>query len=169
MPIRSTWQATSRIARSTLLLASLGLVPWAAGAQQGSTAPADGKKKGASAAPAVPQAESPPQVRPDLPETKTDVSPRIKESSQFLEGLGRTPAEEKLLEEISRALQTYEAESKEFKREVQLLVEKKYDEKRSTLSGSYERAIRDLEVIERKERLDAIAQFEEFLQRYPDD
>jgi TolA-binding protein len=86
-----------------------------------------------------------------------------------LQGLGRTPEEEKLLEEISRAIENYEGEAREFKREVQLLIEKKYEEKRGSLAASYEKAIRDLEVIERKERLDAIAQFEEFLQRYPDD
>ena len=63
----------------------------------------------------------------------------------------------------------YEQESRDFRREIQLLVEKKYEEKRSTLAGSYEKAIRDLETLERKERLDAIARFEEFLRRYPDD
>ncbi len=35
--------------------------------------------------------------------------------------------------------------------------------------NSYEKAIRDLEVLERRERLDAIAAFEEFLTRYPND
>src|SRR5262249_19817532 len=60
-------------------------------------------------------------------------------------------------------------ESKEFKQEIQILVEKKYQDKRSGLGNSYETALRDLEVLERKERLDAIAQFEEFLERYPDE
>ncbi|MBI3182546.1 MAG: tetratricopeptide repeat protein [Myxococcales bacterium] len=83
--------------------------------------------------------------------------------------MGRTPEEVRQLEEITRALEAYEAESRDFRREVQLLIEKKYEEKRNTLANSYERAIRDLEVIERKERLDAIAQFEEFLLRYPND
>jgi len=50
-----------------------------------------------------------------------------------------------------------------------LLVEKKYEEKRSGLADSYEKAIRDLEIVERKERLDAIAQFEEFLAPIPKD
>jgi cellulose synthase operon protein C len=100
---------------------------------------------------------------------KRDVAPETKRDSRFLEGLGRTPEEERLLEEISRALEHYEGESREFRREVQLLVEKKYEEKRNTLADSYERAIRDLEILERKERLDAIAEFEEFLRRYPDD
>ncbi|MFZ5470775.1 MAG: tetratricopeptide repeat protein [Myxococcota bacterium] len=102
-------------------------------------------------------------------EEKKDVAPTEKPQTRYFEGMGRTPEEERVLEELSRALQTYEEESKEFRREVQLLIEKKYEEKRNTLANSYEKAIRDLEVIERKERLDAIAQFEEFLQRYPDD
>lgn len=100
---------------------------------------------------------------------KVDVAPTVKPKTRYLEGFGRTPEEEKLLEEISRAIESYEQESKDFRREVQLLIEKKYEEKRNTLGNSYEKAIRDLEVIERKERNDAIAQFEEFLQRYPDD
>ncbi|MBE2252330.1 MAG: tetratricopeptide repeat protein [Myxococcus sp.] len=83
--------------------------------------------------------------------------------------MGRTPEQKRLLEEVSQALATYEEESREFKREVQLLIEKKYEEKRSTLANSYEKAIRDLEVLERKERLDAISAFEEFLTRYPND
>ena len=46
--------------------------------------------------------------------------------------MGKTPEEEKLLEEISQAIDDYETESKDFCREVQLLVEKKYEEKRNT-------------------------------------
>jgi hypothetical protein len=48
-------------------------------------------------------------------------------------------------------LRAYEDESREFKHDVQLLVEKKYEEKRSDLAASYEKAIRDLEVSERKD------------------
>src|SRR5215831_12218365 len=83
------------------------------------------------------------------------------------ESSARTPEEQKLLEEIFRSIETYEADAKEFKRDIQLLIEKRYEEKRNALSNSYEHVIRDLEVTERKERLDAIAQFEEFLRRYP--
>ncbi len=100
---------------------------------------------------------------------KKDVAPAQKPKSRYFEGMGRTPEEVKLLEQLSAAIESYEAESKDFRKEVQLLIEKKYEEKRNALANSYERAIRDLEVLERKERLDAIAQFEEFLQRYPND
>ena len=106
---------------------------------------------------------------PAADEAKKDYAPPQKATTRFLEGLGKNPAEEKIYEEISRAIEAYETESRDFRREVQLLVEKKYEEKRNMLASSYEKAIRDLEIIERKERLDAIAQFEEFLSRYPDD
>src|SRR5882672_8416532 len=95
--------------------------------------------------------------------------PAVRHKPNSFEGFGRTPEEEKLLDEISEAVREYEQESRDFRKEIQLLVEKKYEEKRGTLAGSYEKAIRDLETLERKERLDAIARFEEFLRRYPDD
>ncbi|MGQ0506654.1 MAG: tetratricopeptide repeat protein, partial [Myxococcaceae bacterium] len=134
-------------------------------------------KPAAKPPPAAPPGENKPPP-PDAPaptasageEAKTDVVPKqAAAKTRFLEHMGHTPEEEQQLEELSRALETYENESKDFQREVQLLVEKKYEEKRNGLADSYEKAIRDLEVIERKERLDAIAQFEEFLQRYPND
>ncbi|MHB8416871.1 MAG: tetratricopeptide repeat protein [Myxococcales bacterium] len=63
----------------------------------------------------------------------------------------------------------YRQESLEYRNEIHLLVEKRFGERRSQLQDSYERAIRDRENVERKERQDAIAQFEEFLSRYPND
>lgn len=100
---------------------------------------------------------------------KKDVGPTTGPKTRYFEGMGRTPEEVKMLEELTAALKEYEDESREFKREVQLLVEKKYEEKRNFLANNYEKQIRDMEVQERKERLDAIAQFEEFLTRYPDE
>ena len=49
------------------------------------------------------------------------------------------------------------------------IVQKQFDERRRFLADNYEQAIRDLEVLERNEREAAIARFEEFLARYPDD
>jgi len=126
---------------------------------------ADAKKDDQAAGPALPQL---PQG--DTSAQKTDTAPPApKPKTRYFEGLGRNPTEQAQLDELSGALEEYEAESKDFRREVQLLVEKKYEEKRNTLGNSYEKAIRDLEVLERRERLDAIAAFEEFLQRYPND
>lgn len=91
------------------------------------------------------------------------------ETTYLFQGQGRTADEEEQYRELSEALQAYEEQTREFRREVQLLIEKKYDEKRRTLEASYEKAITDVEILERKERLDAIAMFEEFLKRYPND
>jgi cellulose synthase operon protein C len=89
--------------------------------------------------------------------------------------LPRRPAKAELtvrerdLEELAESIRQFDEAAKEYRQEVQLIVERRYDERRRYLSESYEQAIRDLEVLERKERQDAIAQFEEFLARYPDD
>ncbi len=115
---------------------------------------------------AAPAAPSP---GPDsTEEDKADVTPGAAKAN-LMRGLGRTPEEQKQLDELGTAIEAYEAEATEYRKDVQLLVQKKYEDKRSALGASYEKAIRDLEVLERKERLDAIAQFEEFLQRYPDE
>ena len=131
-------------------------------------------KKGAKpATPAQPPGPAPASVpAAALPSTdeKADVAPEAPTpKSNPFHGLGRRPEEQRQLDDIAHAIDSYEVEAQEFRRDVQLLVQKKYEEKRSALAASYEKAIRDLETIERKERLDAIAQFEEFLQRYPDD
>ncbi|HYI01164.1 tetratricopeptide repeat protein [Hyalangium sp.] len=115
-------------------------------AASGGSAPAEGGGTPAPPAPSAP-AQPPPE--------------------RYLEGLGRTPEEETLLRQISADLKTYEDEARDFRREVQLLVERKYEEKRNSLAASYEKVIGELEIKERKERLDAIARFEEFLRRYP--
>ena len=120
-----------------------------------------------STAPAPPAAPASPSAA--MADEKTDVAPDAPAKRDPLRGLGRTPEEQRQLDDIAQAIESYEAEAQDFRRDVGLLVQKKYEEKRSALGASYEKAIRDLETIERKERLDAIAQFEEFLQRYPDD
>ena len=53
-------------------------------------------------------------------------APAAPAPSRYLEGMGRTPEDEALLREISEDLQTYENEAREFKREIHLLVERKY-------------------------------------------
>jgi TolA-binding protein len=71
--------------------------------------------------------------------------------------------------ELEEAVRRWEEEGKTFRGEVHQLVQKQFDERRRFLSDHYEQAIRDLEVLERSEREAAIARFEEFLARYPDD
>lgn len=86
-----------------------------------------------------------------------------------LEPFGKTAEERAELKDVWLTIQAFEDQSKEYRKEIQLLVERKYREKRDLLGASYERAISDLEVVQRQERIDAIAQFEEFLSRYPDE
>ena len=66
-------------------------------------------------------------------------------------------------------METYQRESGDYRNEVQALVQKRFDERRTRLSDSYEHAIRVLEGSERRERVSAIARFERFVRRYPDD
>ncbi len=135
-----------------LLPTLLALTSLAAAAQQPATAKEDAQPaaaaSGSTEAPAAAPQAAPAQGR-------------------YLEGMGRTPEEEALLRDISEALRAYEDEARDFRKEVQLLVERKYEQKRNSLSASYEKVISDLEIKERKERLDAIARFEVFLSRYP--
>ncbi|MFN0061515.1 MAG: tetratricopeptide repeat protein [Myxococcaceae bacterium] len=102
-------------------------------------------------------------------EEKRDVSPNQHVVRSSFEGLGRSPEEQAQLDELAKTISVYEAETTDFRRSVQQLIERRYGEKRGNLAQSYESALRDFETLERKERLDAIAQFEEFLERYPDE
>lgn len=102
-------------------------------------------------------------------EKKQFVPTERKEPPSMFAGKGKDAEEQKEYDDLSKALREYEEQGREFRKEVQLLIEKKYDEKKKGLEASYEKAISDIEILERKERLDAIAMFEEFLSRYPDE
>ena len=71
--------------------------------------------------------------------------------------------------ELEAAVQAFEAESIAYRAEIQQLVQKQFDERRRFASDHYEQAIKDNEILERSEREAAIARFEEFVKRYPDD
>ncbi len=66
-------------------------------------------------------------------------------------------------------VEAYQRESSDYRNEVQALVQKRFDERRTRLSDSYEHGIRVLEGSERQQRISAIARFERFVRRYPDD
>jgi len=71
--------------------------------------------------------------------------------------------------ELEAAVSRFEAEAAAYRGEIQQIVQKQFDERRRFTGEHYEQAIRDLEVLERSEREAAIARFEEFVRRYPDD
>jgi cellulose synthase operon protein C len=148
------------------------LVAWAVTAvPQGapaSPAPKPKQQAPAAAAPTEKQAQAGaaiPEKRVETP-AETREGPSEAGETPIFEGFGKTPDEQADYKDFSDVVRHYEAESKEFRKDVQLLIEKKYDQKRASLSASYEKAIRDIEVLERKDRLDAIAMLEEFLERY---
>lgn len=96
----------------------------------------------------------------------TDAAAELAEKNRLR---GRDAVEDAEVRALVESMEAYEEESKLFKKEVQALIEKRYGQKRAQLAENYERLLGKLEQEERKERLDAIAMFEEFLQRYPSD
>ncbi|MDR0966557.1 MAG: tetratricopeptide repeat protein, partial [Myxococcales bacterium] len=99
----------------------------------------------------------------------TPVVPRDRATRRLLEGFSTDAAIDRELIEVSDLLDVFGAEAHEFSAEVNTLVHKRYGERRTRMIDSYERAITDIEIFERQERRDAIAVFEDFLKRYPDD
>jgi TolA-binding protein len=67
------------------------------------------------------------------------------------------------------AIERYAEEAGAFREEAQELIKKEFAAKRGFLAENYEQAVGGLEVLERNEREGAIAKFEEFIARYPDD
>ncbi len=76
-------------------------------------------------------------------------------------------ADARELAEFLAAHARFDEEAAEFRKEVQLIIERKYQDRRATLTDSYEAQIRELEQDERKERLAAEARFEKFIALYP--
>jgi TolA-binding protein len=149
-----------------LVLTTLLLLSSLASAAKPGAKPASAKP--AKAAPAKPEPATSPSLQPaeSAPQPAAPPAP-AQPQGHYLEGMGRTPEEEAILKDVGQAVLEYEEESRQLRHEVQLLVERKYEQKRSGLAASYEKLISELEIKERKERLDAIARFEEFLRRYP--
>jgi len=79
------------------------------------------------------------------------------------------PAADQDVEALAQETAHFEELAKEYRAEIQALIRQKYDERRRFVTDSYENSIGALESMDRKDRLDAIQQFEEFLSRYPAD
>src|SRR5690606_21984501 len=113
-----------------------------------------------------------PPVLSQAPEAAatTEAAPDAqKAATHLLSGFGKTPEAQAVYDDWMQVLRRYEQESLEYGTEVQSFLERTYRQRRTALADAYEHRIQDLELKERRERLDAIAQFEEFLRRYPND
>lgn len=80
-----------------------------------------------------------------------------------------TPEELRELEELGETVKRFEREALEYREATRQLIEYKYKQKRDRLYNSYERLIQDLEKDQRVRRDAAIAKFEAFVRRYPED
>jgi cellulose synthase operon protein C len=89
--------------------------------------------------------------------------PRIEEEP-------RTPeASERELLDFTTAHQRWREENEEFRKDVQLLIERKYEERRAKITSAFEAQLKDLEADERVLRKSAIERFEAFIARYPEE
>lgn len=80
-----------------------------------------------------------------------------------------SPEEASEFEEMLKMVEDFRSQTRAYEKEVQLIVERKYEEQKQAVVQSYERAIAELEKEEIKRRLEAIEVFERFLAKYPDD
>jgi tetratricopeptide (TPR) repeat protein len=121
------------------------------------------------------QAATSPTVKPAAPEPRPYASCR-EPRAQGLRPLGAHPGEPRVpaivdseWDAFTRAIDAYAEEAGSFRDEAQQLITKEFAAKRGFLAENYEQAVGGLEVLERNEREEAIAKFEEFIARYPDD
>ncbi|MEM7677456.1 MAG: tetratricopeptide repeat protein, partial [Myxococcota bacterium] len=73
------------------------------------------------------------------------------------------------LRNLARELEYFAMGAESFDVDMRDLIRIKYDEQRDRLAAQYDRAVDELEKGERQRRLEAIARFEAFLKKYPDD
>ena len=73
------------------------------------------------------------------------------------------------LQDLNQTVQTFEKQAALYREATRQLIEAKYKEKRDLLFNSYETTIVKLETEQRARRDAAIAKFESFLKKYPDD
>lgn len=73
------------------------------------------------------------------------------------------------MELMKRDFALYLGAAESFREDVRDLIEIRYNRERERIAGQYEQKIQVLEREERQRRLEAIARFEEFLRKYPND
>lgn len=125
----------------------------------------DAKAQGA-VNPTAPQAESGPDVgdSPDAPVATPVVDPEAPPDAPVEDATAKAR-----YDAMRDAVRAFEREAMETRDEVRRIAERKYKERRAKIEDNYKRAIDPVVVAERGKRLDAIAAFEAFLERHPND
>ena len=95
------------------------------------------------------------EAEPPVPMTATEVE--------------ATGGKAKEIENLTRELEYFSAGAESFAVDMRDLIRIKYDEQKDRLTAQYDAAVDDLEKGERQRRLEAIARFEAFLEKYPND
>ena len=86
------------------------------------------------------------------------------------EALAVTPeAMQQELEDFVSAHDRWAREAADYRQNIQLLIERKYEDRRAQLNDTYEAQLRELEVDERGQRKTAIERFAKFIAQYPDE
>ena len=73
------------------------------------------------------------------------------------------------IKNLTRELEYFSSGGESFATDMRDLIRIKYDEQKDRLASQYDRAVDELEKGERARRLEAIARFEAFLKKYPND
>ncbi len=122
----------------------------------------------ASAVPAPASAPMPaataPAAAPTSAETPASAAPKAAPAKP---PVPRVSAKD--LDDVIAEFKKFEAEIAAYQKEVQATIERKYESRKGAIGDVFENSIRALEVDERALRVDAIALFEKFVARYPDD
>jgi TolA-binding protein len=126
-------------------------------------APAEGEApaaEGEEAAAAAPTEGAP----GDVPAPAAEAKPQRPPSAPMLDDTSNARLE--ALEELVRR---YEEETQAFRDEVRTIAERKYKERRRQIEESYAKQLAPVIEAERSYRLEAIASFERFLEKHPND
>lgn len=124
---------------------------------------------GTGVSPTAPQAEDAPDVGDvPAPEGEAPAAPAAPAESPPGTPIDDTSTKARY-DALVDAVKHFEREARETRDEVRRIAERKYKERRAKIEDNYRRAIDPIVKAERERRLGAIAAFEEFLERHPND
>ena len=168
---RTAW-VPSAVALSALVAVLFAPVHPAAEAQSPDKAPP-------TASPTVPQPlqsttrtstavadEDRPESGPGSLISELESEPALPMSASEVDSPTTTEAQ---IENFAKELEYFSTGAESFAEDMRDLIRIKYDEQKDRLAAQYDRAVDELERGERQRRLEAIARFEAFLKKYPND